>query len=140
MALGQPSAALGKCRHGSGIALGVKNLSTWARELVHGADHRLGHLKERGRPWRSETVAEWGGAVLLEIFGHEQKFANFIRFCGKTKAGDYVIVATPHALGDTYDELIESLNRLADAEVQLVIVPRKRRVGRAARKNVHQKG
>jgi hypothetical protein len=50
-----------------------------------------------------------------------------------------VVVATPHALGDTYDELIESLSRLADAEVRLVIVPRKRGEGRAARKNVHQR-
>jgi hypothetical protein len=51
-----------------------------------------------------------------------------------------VVVATPHALGDTYDESIESLNRLADAEVRLVIVPRKRKEGRAARENMQQEG
>jgi hypothetical protein len=72
--------------------------------------------------------------------GYERKFPNFIRLCREIRAGDYVVVATPHALGDTYDELIESLNRLADAEVRLVIVPRKGRKGRAARKNVQQKG
>jgi len=68
---GQSGRALGKYRHGSGIALGVENLSTWAHELVHAADDRLGQLKERGQHWRSETVAELGGAVLLETLGYE---------------------------------------------------------------------
>ena len=27
---------------------GVENLTTWAHELVHAADHKLGGLKERG--------------------------------------------------------------------------------------------
>jgi hypothetical protein len=52
--------------------LAVKNLSTWAHELVHAADDRLGNLKERGQHWRSETVAELGGAILLEALGFEQ--------------------------------------------------------------------
>jgi hypothetical protein len=68
---GREGAALGKYRHGTGIALGVKNASTWAHELVHAADDRLGHLTERGQHWRSETVAELGGAILLEILGHD---------------------------------------------------------------------
>ncbi|MFC1597392.1 ArdC-like ssDNA-binding domain-containing protein [Planctomycetota bacterium] len=68
---GQAGRALGKYRHGSGIALGVENLSTWAHELVHAADDRLGKLQERGQHWRSETVAELGGAILLEILGHD---------------------------------------------------------------------
>jgi hypothetical protein len=68
---GRPGSALGKYRHGGGIALGVENLSTWAHELVHAADDRLGQLKERGRHWRSETVAELGGAVLRETLGHD---------------------------------------------------------------------
>ena len=57
-------------RHHSGIALGVKNLSTWAHELVHAADHRNGKLTELGQHWRKETVAELGGAVLLQILGY----------------------------------------------------------------------
>ena len=68
---GRPGAALGKYRHGSGIALGVENLSTWAHELVHVADHRLGRLTERGQHWRSETVDKLGGAVLLEVLGQD---------------------------------------------------------------------
>ncbi len=70
---GQPGRALGKYRHASGIALGVENLSTWAHELVHAADDRLGQLKERGQHWRSETVAELGGAVLLETLGYDSE-------------------------------------------------------------------
>ena len=36
------------------------------------ADHRLGTLKERGQHWRSETVAELGGAILLSCMGFEK--------------------------------------------------------------------
>jgi len=68
---GRTGAALGRYRHGQGIALGVENLSTWAHELVHAADDRLGQLTERGQHWRSETVAELGGAIVLEILGHD---------------------------------------------------------------------
>lgn len=53
------------------IGLGVENLSTWAHELVHAADDRVGNLTERGQHYASETVAELGGAVLLTILGHE---------------------------------------------------------------------
>ena len=69
---GRPGSALGKYRGGEGIALGVENWATWAHELCHAADDRLGHLTERGQHWRSETVAELGGAILLEILGHER--------------------------------------------------------------------
>jgi N-terminal domain of anti-restriction factor ArdC len=64
---------LGCYRYGKAIELGVKNLSTWAHELVHAADDRNGSLKERGQHWRSETAAELGGAVLLEILGFERE-------------------------------------------------------------------
>ncbi len=53
---GSKGAALGQYRHGQSIAIGVENLSTWAHELIHAADDRLGELKERGQHWRSETV------------------------------------------------------------------------------------
>jgi hypothetical protein len=64
---------LGRYLHGKAIDLGVKNLSTWAHELVHAADDRNGSLKEKGQHWRSEMVAELGGAVLLEILGFKQE-------------------------------------------------------------------
>jgi hypothetical protein len=61
----------GKYGHKKYIALGVKNLATWAHELIHAADDRLGNLTEQGQHWRSETVAELGGAILLEALGYE---------------------------------------------------------------------
>ncbi len=62
---------LGRYSPGAGIALSVENLSTWAHELCHAADDRLGNLQERGQHWRSETVAELGGSILLETLGHD---------------------------------------------------------------------
>lgn len=53
------------------ISLGVKNIATWLHELVHASDSKLGNLKERGQHWRSETVAELGGATLATVLGLE---------------------------------------------------------------------
>ena len=55
--------------------------------------------------------------------GYEEKFAGFIRACAQAKANGTpnVIVAQPQTLGDTYDEVIQSLQRLADARLALVI-------------------
>lgn len=69
---GKGASYRGAYRHHAGIALGVQNLSTWAHELVHAADHRNGKLRELGRHWRKETVAELGGAVLLRVLGYPQ--------------------------------------------------------------------
>jgi hypothetical protein len=59
--------------------------------------------------------------------GYEKKFANFIRLCteAKSKGADSIIVAYPWVLGDNYDEVIESLSRLADAGLNLNIAARK---------------
>ena len=70
---GESASFLGLYRHGKAIEIGVKNLSTWAHELVHAADDKNGKLTEKGQHWRSETVAELGGAVLLEILGLKQE-------------------------------------------------------------------
>jgi hypothetical protein len=70
---GNEGGFLGRYLHGEAIELGVKNLSTWAHELCHAADDRNNSLKEKGQHWRSETVAELGGAVLLEILGFKQE-------------------------------------------------------------------
>ena len=61
----------GYYQHGVAIAMGVENLATWAHELLHAADDKLGNLKERGQHWRSEIVAELGGAVLLRCIGYD---------------------------------------------------------------------
>ncbi|MCA9958313.1 MAG: hypothetical protein KC443_04735 [Anaerolineales bacterium] len=54
------------------IALGVENLSTWFHELIHAADDRAGNLTEKGQHWRSEVVAELGGATLACMIGMEE--------------------------------------------------------------------
>lgn len=67
---GADNRALGYYRHGKAIALGVKNLATWAHELVHAADDRcIGGLKS-GQHLDQEIVAELGGAVLLTVLGY----------------------------------------------------------------------
>lgn len=55
--------------------------------------------------------------------GYEAKFAGFIRACEEAKAKSIpnVIITQPQTLGDTYNEIIESLQRLADAGLALVI-------------------
>ena len=68
---GEGARYLGYYRHGQAIALGVKNLSTWAHELCHAADDRAGTItKAPGQQPDNELVAELGGAILLEILGH----------------------------------------------------------------------
>ena len=65
--------ALGYAVPGKSIGLGVANLSTWAHELVHQAEHRLGRLKPGGQDREEEMVAELGGAVLLTALGQRSE-------------------------------------------------------------------
>lgn len=67
---GIPLGFLGRYSPGQRITLAVENLSTWAHELVHAAEDRLGLLLESSKAER-EVVAELGGAVLLECLGEE---------------------------------------------------------------------
>jgi len=59
--------------------------------------------------------------------GYEKKFADFIRLCSEAKANGIaqVVIGYPWVIGDTYEELIESLSRLADAGLTLHISARK---------------
>lgn len=63
------------------------------------------------------------------IAGYEKKFAGLLELCADAKARgvDVVVIAEPAALGDDYVELVESLNRIADAGLALSIVPRSQR-------------
>jgi hypothetical protein len=70
---GEKDGRQGVYRRGRGIGLGVKNLSTWAHELIHAADDKAGNLTERGQHWRSETVAQLGAAVLLRLLEYEKE-------------------------------------------------------------------
>ena len=55
--------------------------------------------------------------------GYEQKFADFIRMCETCRRDGIktVIIGDPHALGDNYAEIIESLTRLQRADLTLAI-------------------
>ena len=57
---------------------------------------------------------------------YQQKFAEFLLLLRSTRE-EFVIVHHPEVLGDNYQEIVESLNRLADAGKKLVIVPRNER-------------
>jgi len=55
-----------------------------------------------------------------------QKFANLIKLCEKAKAEgvENIVVTWPWVIGDTYEEVIESLSRISDAGLILHIVER----------------
>lgn len=59
-------------------------------------------------------------------FPYERKFAGLIKLCETTKAKGVqnVVVTWPWVIGDTYEEVIESLSRLADAGLVLHVVER----------------
>ena len=57
------------------ISLAVENLSTWAHELVHAAEDRLGQLDgpaTEERHIEREVVAQLGAAILLEELGRSE--------------------------------------------------------------------
>ncbi len=61
---------------------------------------------------------------------YEDKFPRFIDLLekGRRDGAEFLIIYKPEVLGDTYDELVESLNRLADAKLSLWILSRKERM------------
>ena len=119
---GEGSRYRGKYLHGHAIALGVENLATWCHELTHAADDRLGRLTERGQHWRSETVAELGGAVLLEILGEESDRGGCWEYVQAyaRDAGIEPIIACQRVLKRTCEAvalILDSAESIQDAEV-----------------------
>jgi predicted GTPase len=57
---------------------------------------------------------------------YERKFADFIKMLAEM-IDETIVVHHPEVLGDNYEELVESLNRLADAGKKLIVVPRNER-------------
>lgn len=57
---------------------------------------------------------------------YSRKFSDLL-FLLRVSTEEVIIVHHPNALGDNYEELVESLNRLGDAGKKLVIVPRNER-------------
>ena len=120
---GADGRALGRYTHGAAIAVGVKNLSTWAHELTHAADDRLGHLTERGQHWRSEIVAELGGATLLTAQGmaHEADWGGCWQYLAAyaKDAGLVPLVAVQRVVKRTCEAvalILEEAARLSAAE------------------------
>ena len=60
---------------------------------------------------------------------YKKKFAGFISICEKADPSgqDVLIIDHPEVIGDDYDEIVESLNRISDANFCLAIVSRKDR-------------
>ena len=56
---------------------------------------------------------------------YEEKFREFLAAIqhAKLNNADRVLVPSPETLGDTYEELIESLDRLSVADLLLQILP-----------------
>jgi hypothetical protein len=55
---------------------------------------------------------------------YEQKFAHLIEICKTAKAEGVrgIVVTWPWILGDSYEEVMESLSRIAAAELSLHVV------------------
>ena len=59
---------------------------------------------------------------------YEKKFGDFMKMCddAQKERVSVVIVSHPAVLGDSYEEIIESLSRLAEANLSLRIAGRER--------------
>ena len=57
---------------------------------------------------------------------NKEKFKSFYKMIEDAKAHkiDLVLVACPEVLGDNYEEIIENLSLIADADIQLGICGR----------------
>jgi hypothetical protein len=57
---------------------------------------------------------------------YEKKFSDFIRLLAESKE-QQIMIHHPQVLGDDYQEIVESLDRLSLAGKSLMIVPKKDR-------------
>lgn len=59
---------------------------------------------------------------------YEQKFSDFIRMCADAKSSDVgtVLVASRWVIGDTEEECQESLERLREAGLELIVADEKK--------------
>jgi hypothetical protein len=57
---------------------------------------------------------------------YDKKFASLITMCEKAKQDNIpnIVISHPQVLGDNYEEIIESLARLADTGLSLQITSR----------------
>ena len=94
----------------------------------------LRRRRSRSLPRRPRSYNKAAGALTHHRFvarndmakeRYEEKFREFIKLIAEARrqGTPTVIVQRPEVLGDTYEEIIESLNRLAAAGLTLTIVP-----------------
>ena len=95
------------------IGLGVENPETFFHELIHAADSKLGNLKEKGQHWRSETVAEFGAAVLAKCLDVEVEI-------NLKKTFDYIQSYSKEAGKSVNSVCMECLERICES-VDLVL-------------------
>lgn len=57
---------------------------------------------------------------------YEKKYRSLLQRIQEAKKNGITlfVVSEPQELGETYDDVMESLNRLADADLNLAILPR----------------
>ena len=60
---------------------------------------------------------------------YEKKYDSFLRRIREAKKNGVTlfVIAQPEELGKTYEEMVESLNRLAEADLNLAILPQEAR-------------
>jgi hypothetical protein len=102
------------------ITLKAKQLHIFAHELVHAADYRVGKLKEDS--WHREIVAEFGSAILLEMWGIHQFEEHSQIFTESDLGGAYqYIKRNADSVGkDTVKACIEVLDKTCKA-VKLIL-------------------
>jgi hypothetical protein len=98
------------------IQLGVENLATFAHELIHAVDDRLGNLTKRhGQQPDNEIVAELGGAILLTCMGldHDADLGGCWQYI-KSYGGTDPLRAANTLLNRTLDAVHDVLQALDD--------------------------
>lgn len=60
---------------------------------------------------------------------YEEKFAGLLKAIVESKTGriKFLLISEPWVIGDTYEEVIESLSRLAGTDLSLLVVQRESR-------------
>ena len=68
---------------------------------------------------------------------YQEKFAGLLKAIKEARStkAETLVIAFPEALGDDYNEIIESMNRISDAGLSITIVPRKERGPKDTAKN-----
>lgn len=72
-----------------------------------------------------QVKATRAATYIRDMSIREDKFVELDRLCREARKNkiDAIIVANPQVLGDDYKELVVNLNKIASADLALIIVP-----------------